>query len=265
MPGSSSNPVQLDHYQTIKEVGWPVERFVAFTFDVQRDNEFEYITLIACPLEDSVDAPSDGNDFVTSYLTTTRIHYPTSGSAWSDFRVFRNGSWVSTTETPTLSGLPTSVDETTTFDAETFPCEVFIGPPAASYWPRGQWNDASGATITYTRNGTENPLPVPGQAATFKTAASATFSVMGANFLESKRCYVFNRGTMTQTTAYGYFITDKHTVSMASKVFTLSGVSLVYKGKTFHATGYYWSRPDGGIHDEPTTAGSLWIVCERVD
>lgn len=264
MPGTVANPVRLQNvFRRITEVHWRTDRFIAFTIQVKRTNTNTPGDWLACADPDDPDhfppvpVGWDVTIIETFYTESSQVEYD--GTGYSNFKVLRNGAWVDISAT--LTGLPSDLPQTFTYGAEAIP------GPSNGYsfnWPVGRWEDATGADITYTRNGETLPIVTPTGSLTFKSDLSTVFEIVGNSWVDPMGCWDLR--------TYGYAgplnragqRTSTFDVVHSSIGFSLSGMSVSYNGKTYLPVGFRY-EPSGAVFPffTPDSAGVLHVLCDR--
>ncbi len=245
MPGSAGDPVRLDPFRRIVEVGWGAMTHLAFSIAIDvnysRDAVFD-------PPPD----PGLGNRPVITaeqYVSGWAQQFFTAGSETYDFqksatspvevRAFRSGRWVAISAASMVidGGLPPFSHTSTSDIVSVFTNDYF--PLHSS--PHGLW--------TLTPGGAGGGLHVPGRPDKPFAYGTSPKVYMEYNAIRTEGDY----WASTPGLGVQFGSMSAHQVTpIIDKVYPVSGMLVRYRGKAFR-----------GVATAVANADDLWILCER--
>ena len=247
MPGSASNPVRLDPFQRIIEVGWPSYRYTAFGMSVFLTEPEGYDGEIGdfkctyewfgdepnpCPLEEAETIPSGSSrTFEDGYATGIYLRNNPPGSVF----LLRGDAWAS----------PSSVEGAVS-DAPDVPDTAIASPEAHTVSYRNLEDDSGFADPS----GSPVPDIPPLEGDTFYATTTITFEVYGRTIFGELICWI-GEGSVQPTGSLGREVTPG-TSLVATYDFDVSSATVEYRGQVYRAVGVAKTGPN-----------TFRILCDR--
>jgi len=275
--GTVANPVSLDPFRTIVEVGWNAEKFIAFPLLIQRrsvvkDYPFPEMAIgetgqTEQPVDWTADiesAPVSGPNVSSSYYVTGfQYEYAlgeTPGPGYNGYVRLASGGW---TPKPieTFAGLP-SLPDVHSVGAWTVMFTIYgTTDTVLSWWPRAEYQPISGSPLGIA-------VPTNPEVG-FVSAGPAALQMRGAAISGPSQGVLDNLAKLSPSTNVDQYLKTGTTGTLdpatgdgmdfvfAELDIDVASISITRNGKTYAAIGMALVPPPAIA---PTSPGALWIL-----
>ncbi|MGR9317279.1 hypothetical protein ACU8LZ_12610 [Rhizobium leguminosarum] len=248
MPGSAGNPVVLDPFRTIIEVGWDNVTHVAFYIEASPGFEDDSSQAYP-PIPEDLPIIPDG-DWDTTWsqvhnnigTLTQSVGYIGSGGPHAPSVYRTNAGWqaVDASDIPIDGGLP-AFSQSETYGVLDHFWNVFFGNLYDDFWKT-------------TAGGSGGGLTVPGEPGIAFDSDTSPHAYLNHNALYSEAPYwAMGPGSAI---AFGAYSAAQETV-IIDKAYPAGDILLRYKTRAFRACATAFHDPGGSL------AKRLWILFQR--